>query len=41
MPDDDKHLAELALAKNRSGPTDTIRLRFTPSSMRFDNFYRE
>ena len=41
MPDDDKNVAELIVAKQRNGPTDTIRLRFTPSSMRFDNLYRE
>jgi replicative DNA helicase len=41
MPDDEKNVAELIVAKQRNGPTDTIRLRFTPSSMRFDNLYRE
>src|SRR2546426_7781506 len=41
MPDDEKNIAELIVAKQRNGPTDTIRLRFTPSSMRFDNLYRE
>src|SRR6266508_3374230 len=41
MPDDEKNVAELTVAKQRNGPTDTIRLRFTPSSMRFDNLYRE
>src|SRR6476661_92265 len=41
MPDDDKNVAEIIVAKQRNGPTDTIRLRFTPSSMRFDNLYRE
>ena len=41
MPDDEKNIAELIVAKHRNGPTDTIRLRFTPSSMRFDNLYRE
>ncbi len=40
MPDDEKNIAELIVAKQRNGPTDTIRLRFTPSSMRFDNLYR-
>jgi len=40
MPDDEKNIAELVVAKQRNGPTDTVRLRFTPSSMRFDNLYR-
>jgi replicative DNA helicase len=41
LPDDQKNVAELIVAKQRNGPTDTIQLRFTPSSMRFDNLYRE
>lgn len=41
LPDDQRNVAEIILAKQRNGPTDTIRLRFTPSSMRFDNLYRE
>ena len=41
MPDDKKNVAELILAKQRNGPTGTIELRFVPSSMRFDNLYRE
>src|ERR671915_148390 len=41
MPDDEKNVAEIIVAKQRNGPTDTVRLRFTPSSMRFDNLYRE
>lgn len=40
MPDDEKNIAEIVVAKQRNGPTDTVRLRFTPSSMRFDNLYR-
>ncbi|MEP6569318.1 MAG: replicative DNA helicase [Acidobacteriota bacterium] len=40
LPDDEKNVAELIIAKQRNGPTDTVRLRFTPSSMRFDNLYR-
>jgi replicative DNA helicase len=40
MPDDEKNVAEIIVAKQRNGPTDTVRLRFTPSSMRFDNLYR-
>ena len=39
--DENKNIAELIVAKQRNGPTDTVRLRFTPSSMRFDNLYRE
>ena len=41
MPEDQKNIAEINLAKQRNGPTGTISLRFTPSSMRFDNLYRE
>jgi replicative DNA helicase len=41
LPDDQKNVADLIVAKQRNGPTDTIQLRFTPSSMRFDNLYRE
>jgi replicative DNA helicase len=41
MPEDQKNLAELIIAKQRNGPTGTVDLRFTPSSMRFDNLYRE
>ncbi len=41
MPDDKKNVAEIIVAKQRNGPTGTIDLRFTPSSMRFDNLYRE
>ncbi len=41
MPEDKKNVAELILAKQRNGPTGTIELRFVPSSMRFDNLYRE
>ncbi len=41
LPDDQKNVAELIVAKQRNGPTGTIDLRFTPSSMRFDNLYRE
>ena len=41
MPEDRKNVAELIIAKQRNGPTGTVELRFTPSSMRFDNLYRE
>jgi replicative DNA helicase len=41
LPEDQRNVAELIVAKQRNGPTGTINLRFTPSSMRFDNLYRE
>jgi replicative DNA helicase len=41
MPEDQKNIAEIIIAKQRNGPTGTVDLRFTPSSMRFDNLYRE
>src|SRR5512145_347203 len=41
MPEEQKNIAELIIAKQRNGPTGTVDLRFTPSSMRFDNLYRE
>ncbi|HYN26243.1 MAG TPA: replicative DNA helicase [Pyrinomonadaceae bacterium] len=41
LPEDQKNVAELIVSKQRNGPTGTIQLRFTPSSMRFDNLYRE
>ena len=41
LPEDQKNVAELIIAKQRNGPTGTVDLRFTPSSMRFDNLYRE
>jgi replicative DNA helicase len=41
MPEDKKNVAEIILAKQRNGPTGTIKLRFVPSSTRFDNLYRE
>jgi replicative DNA helicase len=41
LPDDQKNVAELIIAKQRNGPTGSVNLRFTPSSMRFDNLYRE
>lgn len=41
IPEEKKNVAELILAKQRNGPTGSIDLRFVPSSMRFDNLYRE
>lgn len=41
LPDDERNLCELIIAKQREGPTDVVQLRWTPSSMRFDNLYRE
>lgn len=41
MPDDEKSVAEIIIAKQRNGPTDVVKLRWTPSSMRFDSLYRE
>lgn len=41
LPDDQRNVAEIIVAKQRSGPTGSVSLRFTPSSMRFDNLYRE
>lgn len=41
MPEDQKNIAEIIIAKQRNGPTGSVDLRFTPSSMRFDNLYRE
>jgi replicative DNA helicase len=41
MPEDKKNICEIILAKQRNGPTGTVELRFVPSSMRFDNLYRE
>ena len=40
MPEDEKNIAEIIIAKQRNGPTGSVKLRFTPSSMRFDNLYR-
>jgi replicative DNA helicase len=41
LPEDQKNVAELIVAKQRNGPTGSVDLRFTPASMRFDNLYRE
>jgi len=40
MPEEEKNIAEIIVAKQRNGPTGSVKLRFTPSSMRFDNLYR-
>jgi replicative DNA helicase len=40
MPEEEKNIAEIIIAKQRNGPTGSVKLRFTPSSMRFDNLYR-
>lgn len=41
LPEDERNLCEVIIAKQREGPTDVVNLRWTPSSMRFDNLYRE
>ena len=41
MPEEKKNVAEIIIAKQRNGPTGAIELRFVPSSMRFDNLYRD
>jgi replicative DNA helicase len=41
LPEEQKNVAELIVAKQRNGPTGSVDLRFTPSSMRFDNLYRD
>lgn len=41
QPEDEKNLCQVIIAKQREGPTDVVNLRWTPSSMRFDNLYRE
>jgi replicative DNA helicase len=38
---DDKGIAEVIVAKQRNGPPDTVRLRFVPSQVRFDNLFVE
>ncbi len=37
-PEDRPNEADVIIAKNRSGPTDTVTLTFNKSSMRFENF---
>jgi replicative DNA helicase len=34
----DRHIAELIVAKQRNGPTDTVKVRFEAQYTRFDNF---
>jgi len=41
LSDDKKNVADLIIAKQRNGPTGRVKLTFTPSSMRFDDLYRE
>lgn len=41
LAEDQRNLCEVIIAKQREGPTDVVNLRWTPSSMRFDNLYRE
>lgn len=38
--EDNKNLAELIIAKNRNGPTTSVRLQFQKEIMRFQNFTR-
>ena len=37
LPEGHQNVSELIIAKQRNGPTGTVKLRFTPSSMRFDD----
>ena len=41
MPEDQRNTCDLIVSKNRNGPTGVVTLRWTPSSTRFDNLYRE
>jgi replicative DNA helicase len=41
LPLEERNIAEIIVAKQRNGPTGTVELRWTPSSMRFDNLYKE
>ena len=40
LPEDERNLCEVIIAKQREGPTDVVNLRWTPSSMRFDNLFK-
>jgi len=39
LPEEERNIAELIIAKQRNGPTDTVYLRWTNSSTRFDTLY--
>lgn len=41
LPEEQRNICELIISKQREGPTGVIDLRWTPSSMRFDNLYKE
>ena len=39
LPEDQKNIAELIIAKQRNGPTDTIKLAFLKQFTRFEDAY--
>jgi replicative DNA helicase len=39
IPEDQKNIAELIIAKQRNGPTDTIKLAFLKQFTRFEDAY--
>ena len=39
MPEEEKNIAELIIAKQRNGPTDTIKLVFLKQFTRFEDSY--
>lgn len=39
LPDEKKNIAELIIAKQRNGPTDTIKLAFLKPFTRFEDAY--
>lgn len=41
LPEEDRNKTEFIVAKSREGPTGVVDLRWTPSSTRLDNLYRE